>query len=102
MSNIGSTLRPFKNRLYEQRTPLPKPNKKKLTNCTQLANYLWKLFEKYTIKRKTIRQVNSNFKPNFICSLCNLEGLYIANANKRKILNKRNELVTQCQNYPTE
>ena len=37
-----------------------------------------------------------------MCSLCNLERLYIANANNRKILNKKNELVTQCPHYPRE
>ena len=84
MSYIGSPRRPFKNGLYEYRTSFPKPNKKNHTNCTQLANYLWKLCEKYTIKRKRVIQINSKFKPNFICSLCNLERLYIANANIRK------------------
>ena len=43
MPYIESTPRPFKNRLYEHRTSFPKPNKKKPTNCTQLANYLKKL-----------------------------------------------------------
>ena len=84
MSYIGSPRRPFKNGLYEYRTSFPKPNKKNHTNCTQLANYLWKLCEKYTIKRKRVIQINSKFKPNFMCSLCNLERLYIANANIRK------------------
>ena len=46
MSYIGSTRRPFKNRLYEHRASFPKPNKKKPTNCTQLANYIWKLYKK--------------------------------------------------------
>ena len=105
MSYIGSTRRPFKNRLYEHRASFPKPSKKKPTNCTQLANYIWKLYnkgEKYTIEWKILRQANSKFKPNLMCQLCNLERLCIANANQRKILNKRNELVTQCPHYPRE
>ena len=105
MSYIGSTRRPFKSRLYEYRTSTPKSKKKKPTNCTQLTNYQWKLYkkdEKYTIKWKINRQTNSKFKPNFMCSLYNLERLYIANANKIKILNKRNKLITQCPHYPKE
>lgn len=105
MSYIGSTRRHFKNRLYEHRASFPKPNKKKPTNCTQLANYMWKLYEKgekYTVEWKILRQTKSRLKPNFMCSLCNLERLFIVNANQRKILNKRNELVTQCPHYPEE
>ena len=106
MSYIGSIQKPFKNRSYEHKTSFPKPNQKKPTNCTQLANYIWKLYEKdekYTIEWKILKQTNSRFKPNFMCSLCNLERLANkANANKRKTLNKRNELVTQCPNYPRE
>ena len=67
---------------------------------TTYGNYMKKTKKK--IKWKIVRQINSKFKPNFMCSLCNLERLYIANANKRKILNKRNELVTQCPHYPRE
>ena len=53
--------------------------------------YIWKLYKKHeksTTEWKMLRQINSRLKPNFMCSLCNLERLYIANANKRKILNK--------------
>ena len=105
MSYIGFARRPFKNRLYEHRASFLKPSKKKPTNCTQLANHIWKLYnkgEKYTVEWKILRQTNSRFKPNFLCQLCNLERLYIANANQRKILNKRNELVTQGPHYPRE
>ena len=105
MIYIGSTKRPFKNRLYEHRASFPKPNKIKPANCTRLTNYIWKLHEKninYKISWKIIKQIRCKFKPNYMCTLCNLERLYIANANRRKILNKRNELVTQCPHYPKE
>ena len=46
MSYIGSTQRPFKNKLYEHRKSFPKHKKKRATNCTQFANYMWKLCEK--------------------------------------------------------
>ena len=36
-----------------------------------------------------------HIQTNFMCQLFNSERLYKANANQRKILNKRNELVTQ-------
>ena len=63
MSYIGNTLRIFKNRLYEHRASFLKPIKKKPTNCTQLSNYIWILYEnngKYTIKRKIINKSKAN------------------------------------------
>ena len=68
MSNIEFTRRPLKNSLYEHRTLFPKPNKKS-TNCTQLANYIWKLYhkdDKYLIKWNIIRQIKNKFKPNYV------------------------------------
>ena len=101
MSNIETKIKNHNKKIINNN----KPNKKKPTNCTQLANYIWKLNEKdekYTIEWKTLRQTSNRFKPSFMCSLCDLERPYIASASKRKILNKRNELVTQCPHYPRE
>ena len=100
---IGSTKRMFKARFNEHKASFPKnkiSNKPK--NCTQLSNYLWMLKEKkimYSIEWEIIDFVKSNNTNTNMCKLCNLERFYIAKADKRKILNKRNELVTQCPHY---
>ena len=57
---------------------------------------------KYKVSWKILKNTNSKFRPLKMCTLCNLERLHIAAADKRKILNKRNELVTQCPHYPKE
>ena len=105
MTYIGSTRRSFKIRFNEHKNTFPKTNKPKPLQCTQLANYLWELYQKnieYNINWKILKNTNSKFKPLKMCTLCNLERMYIAAADKRKILNKRNELVTKCQHYPKE
>jgi len=102
---IGSTRRTFKARFNEHKNSFPKPNKTKPPHCTQLANYLWDLRRsntKYKVNWKILKNTNSKFRPLKMCTLCNLERLHIAAADKRKILNKRNELVTQCPHYPKE
>ena len=99
---IGSTKRKFKIRYNEHKASFPKENKNKPKNCTQLANYLWMLKEKnisYTIEWKIIDSIKMNNNHINMCKLCNLERFYIAKADKRKILNKRNELITQCPHY---
>ena len=99
---IGSTKRKFKIRYNEHKASFPKENKNKPKNCTQLANYLWMLKENnisYTMEWKIIDSVKMNNNHINMCKLCNLERFYIAKADKRKILNKRNELITQCPHY---
>ena len=74
-------------------------------HCSQLANYLWVLKHnntKYKMGWKILKSTNSEFKPVNMCTLCTLKSLHVATADKRKILNKRNELVTQCPLYPKE
>ena len=102
---IGSTKRTFKTRYNEHRTSFPKENKTKPKNNTQLANYLWSLKEKnieYSIKWKLLETIKNNNNHVKLCILCNLERLHIALADKRNILNKRNELITQCPHYLKE
>ena len=102
---IGSTKRTFKSRYNEHKTSFPKPFKNKLKNCTQLTNHLWDLYSnhiKYSIEWKIVESVKSNTNHTNMCTLCNLERLHIALADKRKTLNKRNELITQCPHYLNE
>ena len=53
----------------------------------------------YSIDRKIIDFVNINNNHINMYKICNLEIFYIKNADKRKILNERNELITQCSYY---
>ena len=97
---IGSTSRSFKRRLYEHRTSFPSNTRlSKPKNCTELANYLWKLKDKNTefnIKWEILHRATTSNNPLGLCSLCNLERREIAKANRLQSLNRRNELVTQC------
>ena len=99
---IGSTKRNFKTRFNEHKASFPKENKTRPKNNTQLANYLWSLKEKnieYSIEWEILERVKNNKNHLKLCILCNLERLHIALADKRNILNKRNELITQCPHY---
>ena len=102
---IGSTRRTFKPRFNEYKNSFPKPNRTKPLHCTKLANYLWDLRHKnnkYKVSWKILKRTNSKYNRLEICTLCNLERLHIAAADSIKILNKINELVTQCPHHPKE
>ena len=102
---ICSTKRSFKSRYNEHKTSFPKPFKSKSKNCTQLANYLWSLYNnnvKYTIEWKIIETTKANSNHTNMFTLCNLERIHIAISDKRKTLNKRNEMITQCPHYLNE
>ena len=97
---IGSTSRRFKKRLYEHKPSFPsKILQSKPRNCTELANYLWKLRDnntRYEIKWKIQHHKKTDTNPLTLCTLCNLERSKIAKADRRRSLNKRNELIIQC------
>ena len=102
---IGSTKRTFKSRYYEHKASFPKPSKNKPKNCTQLANHLWDLHKnniKFSIEWKILESIKTSTNHTNMCTLCNLERLHIALADKRKTLNRRNELITQCPHYLQE
>ena len=46
--------------------------------------------------------IKTNTNHTNMCTLCNRERLYTALAEKRKTLNKRNELITQYLHYSSE
>ena len=97
---VGSTGGWFKKRWYKHRADFRNKN---LRLSTELSKYIWKLKDEGTefdinwkILRK-IRQEGDSIKK--VCSTCNLEKLEIALADKRKCLNKRNELIGKCVHY---
>ena len=103
---IGSTSRRFKKRFYEHKSSFPSDTKQsKPRNCTELANYLWKLRGnniQYKIKWNILHHTKTSINPLSLCTLCNLERSEIAKADRRRSLNKRNELITQCPHRPTK
>ena len=115
---IGSTANSFKQRYRSHKYTFNNPSKNndnnghgnnnfntsrstyKSNNSTELSKLIWKLKNAnmaYTIKWRILRKVNnSNNTVKQICQTCNLEKMEIALANKRNLLNKRNELVIKC------
>ena len=66
---------------------------------TTLSEYIWKKKDsniKWEIKWKILHEIRSSGNTNTGCRTCNLERLEISRADKRKSLNKRNELITSC------
>ena len=62
---------------------------------TELSKYIWKFKEDkivYNINWKILHKVGNNKNVKSICYTCNLEKYETAMANKRIILNKRNDL----------
>ena len=93
-SYIGSTARTFKERFNDHKSSFRNGK-----GGSKLAKYITNLKEKnqkFNIKWKIINQ-SKQTAPNLkICTLCNLERMEIALAEKRNLLNSRNELVTKC------
>ena len=53
----------------------------------------------YSIEWKIFDSVKINNNHINIFKFCNIERFYIAKADSRKLLNKRNELIPQCPHY---
>ena len=95
---IGSTKRPFKRRYKEHLSSFEGKRA-----GTKLTNHIQELKEKgrkYNIKWKVINYSRQSLPSIKYCTLCNLERLEIARAEKRCLLNSRNELVAQCVHNP--
>ena len=68
-------------------------------NYTELENYIWKMHNEgnqYEVNWRTLHTTKSSEIPLKLCQLCNFERLEIANTERHKSLNRRNELVTKC------
>ena len=97
---IGSTGRQFKNRFYEHTQSFNDVKKKE---STRLSRFIHKIKNsnpdwRNMIKWEIVHRSNQN-KPSKICTLCNLERLEIAFADKNKLLNLRSELVGKCRHF---
>ena len=93
---IGSMGGIFKSRWYNHMSDIRNSN----NTGTELSKYVWKLKEKnveFDIDWKILHKIGGNKIAKDICNTCNLEKYEIAMANKRTLLNKRNDLFS---NYP--
>ena len=97
---IGSTGRQFKNRFYEHTQSFNDVKKKESTRLSRFihkiknSNHDWRNMIKWEIVHRSKQN-----KPSKICTLCNLERLEIAFADKNKLLNLRSELVGKCRHF---
>ena len=57
---------------------------------------------KYSIELKIVDSVKPNTNHTNMCTLCKLERLHIALADKRKNFNEKNQVITECLNYWNE
>ena len=91
---IGSTMRTFKERYNDHKYSFK--NAKASSKLAKFIHDLKNKKQKYEINW-TIVASSRQSRPNLrMCTLCNLERLEIARAEKRSLLNSRNELVTKC------
>ena len=98
---VGSTGNSFKTRHAQHKHTFKNEN----ANQTALSKYIWELKNKNKIYKIKWNIIYKTKKPTVIlkgCTLCNLERLAIAKADKNKSLNKRSELKTQCPHYKTK
>ena len=92
---IESTGNHFKTRYNTHINSFTNRNK---TNATELSKFIWTLkdeYRKFDIKWSIIHHMKS-LRASEGCSLCNLERIELAKADKRKTLNRRNELQAKC------
>lgn len=97
---IGSTGGNFKLRYANHVASFKHPMKR---NATELSKYVWSLQDakkNFSITWSILHspRMNSN-NINRICSICNLERLAIATADKNRTLNKRSQLTGGCVHY---
>ena len=73
---------------------------KKHATKTALSKYIWDLKEKlcaYSINLSILKHTKPCNSGSNNCNLCTTEKLCILNADKRFLLNKRSELISQCR-----
>ena len=96
---IGSTGRTFKERYSEHNHTLRHRNPQR---STALSECVWKARdagETPEITWEVLHQVPKPKGPQRICSICNLERMEIAMANRERSLNKRSELTGKCVHF---
>lgn len=93
---FGSTGSTFKVRYGLHKASL---KHQKHGNPTALSTYIWEEREKGNtpeIKWSIVKEIKGKYSQKNGCPLCNREKLEIARSNKKKLLNKRNELKANC------
>ena len=96
---IGSAGNDFKQRYTNHKSSLKYSSKRK---TTELSKFYWELKDAGitpAIKWSIIKEIRSGYSLKNGCTLCNTEKYLIACAEKRKLLNKRNELKRVCPHY---
>ena len=96
---IGSTGLSFKNRYTKHKASL---TRRKSDVPTTLSTYYWREKDKGNdpiIKWSIVKIVYGKYSQRNGCPLCNRERLEIARINKKNILNKRNELKSNCPHH---
>ena len=71
-----------------------------LEHKTTLAQYIWKLKDngiQYKIRWKIIKQVRGYSKEAKKCYLCLTEKMMIVFGDKKRLINKRNEIMNYCK-----
>ena len=99
MVYIGTSGNSFKERYTGHKTTFKHAKKK---NTTELSKYYWKLKDQGkspNIKWSIVKKINSGFNMKNGCNLCNTERYEIANADREKLLNSRNERKRVCPHY---
>ena len=95
---IGSTGNQFKKRWYAHISDIKNENNK----GTELSRYIWSLKNNntsYDLKWSIMHKIREMKNIGKICKTCNLEKIEIALANKKRILNKRQELFYTCPHF---
>ena len=96
---LGSTGNTFKTRYALHKSSLKHEKHK---NQTALSKFYWNEIGKGnrpTIKWSILKEIKGTYNQKNGCPICNREKLEIAIADKNKLLNKRNELKSNCPHY---
>ena len=97
---IGSTGSTFKTRYGLHKASLKKQDH---DNPTALSTYFWNEKKnkgnKPEIKWSVVTEIRGRYSQKNGCPLCNRERLEIAQSDKKKLLNKRNELKSNCPHH---
>ena len=96
---IGSTGRAFKDRFNEHKYAFMHKGSLK---STKLSEHVWSAKEKGEkpeIKWSIMHKAPKPRGPQKICTICNLERIEIAAADRKKALNKRSELTGSCVHF---
>jgi hypothetical protein len=102
MIYIGTTGNTFKERYGGHKTSFKNVKKR---NTTELSKFYWQLKDQGKtpeIQWSILRHASSKKSARNGCILCNTERYELANADEKKLLNKRNERKRICPHHSSE